>query len=123
MSSGRSWNSPMLITNAAGSLANTSGNARAYQNPDPMLAEKNLVSTVYIWALNWGSAQVQLYISPHRKNGPITPVWFPIGSPVTENGIVSFRHRYHQVKAEVTGATESTLGLYCERGSPSEDPG
>jgi hypothetical protein len=102
----------MLITGASGLAANTGGTATAVANKDPVFVANNLLMTVYVWADNWGDAQVQLYFCPQVRGTPWSPVWFPVPSGLfTANSFGSFQHRWGQIKAEVTGATDTTSNL------------
>ena len=104
----------LLISNASGTAANTGGTGLILPNRDPAFVENNLLTTLYFWATTWGSATIQLYLSPQLQSMPNWPVvWFPYNPLVTENGFFSFQHRWGQMKVEVTGATSSTVGLYA----------
>ena len=108
----------LLVNNSSGILANTNGGGIVFYNPDPAFVERNLLTTIYTWAVVWGGASVQIYVAPQPKLSPFAPVWFPLNDPFIFNSFYTFRHRWSQIKAEVTGATSTTSGLFCELFSP-----
>ena len=108
-------NTSFLAFKLSGASINTNGTAPAYQNPDAMFVGRQLLNTVYCWADVWGGAGIQIYVAPLRLNSPIAPtVWFPVGALITANGMFSFQHRWHQMKAEISGAGAGTANLYCK---------
>lgn len=114
MSDTPSTNSSLLVFNKSGIAANTAGLAPSYQNPDPMFVSRTFLNTIYVWATTWDTAEVQIFVAPQRKGSPFPTVWFPLGSPLTANGLFSFQHRWSQIKAEVTNASPLTVELYCK---------
>ena len=103
----------LLINNAAGVISNTNSDNPIVLNKDPVFVSNNLLTTIYAWATDWDTAQVQIYVCPTRPSSPLSAVWFPVGSPFTANGFYTFQHRWFQIKAVVSGATSDTVGLYC----------
>jgi len=102
----------LLINNTSGIAANDNTVNLPVYNPDPVFVEQNLLTTIYVWAANWGGAQVQIFISPQCQNSSIAPVWYPVGNPMSANGFFTFQHRWGQIQAVVTNATANTSGLY-----------
>jgi hypothetical protein len=80
-------------------------------NKDPVFVANNLMTTIYAWATEWDTAQVQIEISPQVRNSQFPVVWFPVGAMMTTNRFFTFQHRWGQMRAVVTNASANTAGL------------
>jgi hypothetical protein len=100
----------LLVPPSTGIAINTATPAIIFNN-DPVFVANNLLNTVYAWAADWDTAQIQIQISPQVRNSQFPVVWFPVGAVMNANGFFTFQHRWGQIRAVVTNASANTAGL------------